>query len=267
MWRYLRALGYMVTGRFTEAWKTLQENKYVMQATYDRAIQQSNERFKTVQSAVSELIMIEQTRVQELKEINAQSEKLTNVKLGAQKAMQRSIDSLKSQGKSKEEILSNPEFIRHKAAFDDASSTLIEINSRYADKDADLNERRVQLSRYKAELQQMQRTAKSLEDEKQTAVADVAIAQQQEAINATLIGLAKSTVDADLTAAREAHKRTVARAKVSSELAGNDARAAEDEYLQFAEQAKTTGELDSLLNWGDEGTAKDLAPAKLPESN
>jgi chromosome segregation ATPase len=265
MFRYLRALWYCITGRFAEARKALQENKYVMTATYDRAIDKSKDRFETVKNAVAELINIEQTRVGEIKDIGSNLERLTKVKTGAQMAMQKRIDELKGQGKSKEEILADPTFIKHKGAYEDASSTLAESQKRYDEKEADLKERRKQIAVYKTELQGMQRSTQALEQEKNEAVADVAIAQQQEAINSTLAGLATDTTDKDLADAREARKRSQARAKITSELAGNDAKHAENEYLAFADQKAANTELDKLLNWGDEKPKEELAPAKLPE--
>lgn len=265
MWKYFKALWYCVTGRFKAAAEALQENKYVMTASYDNAIEKTGERFNTVKNAVAELIRIENERKGEIKNLGESVKSLTGVKTGAQIAMQKRIDLLKGQGKSKDEILNDPEFIRHKAAFDDASSTLQEKLDRMGEKEADLAGRQKQIAQYKAELQRMQRSNAALKEEKQEALADVAIAQQSEAINSVLAGISNDTTDQDLAAAREARKRAQARAQVTAELAGNDARVAEGEYLKYAQSAQSNSELDKLLNWGDEDTKKDLDPAKLPE--
>ena len=41
MFRYIKALWYMVTGRFSAAAEALQSNKFVMSATYDASIQRA----------------------------------------------------------------------------------------------------------------------------------------------------------------------------------------------------------------------------------
>lgn len=267
MFRYLRALWYFVTGRFAAAAEVLQSNKFVMSATYDRALGKSEDRFNTVKNAVAELMSIEQTRLIEIKELGDKVDKLNKVKTGAQMAMQRRIDTLRGQSKNKDEILVDAEYIKHQAAYNDASSTLEEVKHRFDEKDADLKVRRQQIATYKAELQQMQRSTQALREEKNEAIADVAIAQQQEAINSTLAGITQDTTDKDLALAREARKKAQAKAQITSELAGNDARHAENEYLDYAKQSQANSELDKLLNWGDESSIKkeDLTPAKLPE--
>lgn len=265
MFKYFRALWYAVTGRFSKAARALHENEYVMEAVYDQAIKKNENRFETVKNAVAELISIEKDLVSKIKGFGEQVTSLTKIKNGAQIAMQKRIDTLKASNKTKEEILGDVEFIKHKAAFDDASSTLTEKVAQMNDKETDLAGRRRSLATYKAELQKMQRASEALKGEKQEALADVAIAKQSEQINAVLAGITSDSSDKDLADARAARKRAVARSEVVAELAGNDAKAAESEYLQYANAAKSTAELDGLLNWGDEAEKKDLEPAKLPE--
>ena len=263
MGRYFRALWYMITGRFSAATEALQSNKYVMGATYDKSITKSQDRFTTVKNAVAQLMGIEQTRIQEIKELQAREDKLEKVKKGAHAAMQRTIKSLA--GKDKAEIQANPEFQKHHAAYTDASSSVAEVSARIDEKETDLAERRKQISQYKIQLQQMQRDVKDLAEEKQEAVADVAVAQQAEAIASVLNGIAEDSTDKDLQAARAARKAAKAKAQISTELAGTDAVHAENEYLELAGSAVADSELDDLLDWGEPDAPDDLANAKLPE--
>lgn len=263
MGRYFRALWYFITGRFSAAAEALQSNKYVMSATYDRSIAKGEDRFNTVKNAVAELMSIEQTRVQEIKELSERAEKQGKIKNGAQVAMQRRINELRAAGKTKEEIQVDPEFIKHSAAFKDASSTFEEIDARINEKEADLTTRRQQIAKFKAELQEMQRGQQKLKEEKHEAMADVAVAQQMEAVNSVLAGISEDTTDKDLQAAREARKRAKAKAEITADLAGNDARVAESEYLTMAAGSEADKELDSLLDWGEEDNKRD--DAQVPE--
>lgn len=266
MLRLLRAIWGFCFGWMGSTSQSLEENKHVMAATYDNAIESRKTRYETVKSAVAELMGVCQERTLQVKELGKRITTLTGIKEGAQAAMQKRVDTLRGAGKSKDEILGDTEFLKHKAAFEDASSTLTEVKARFDEKDGDLKAKEKQIAQFKAELQQMQRQNDSLREEKQEALADVAIAQQQEAINATLNGIPQDTADQDLQKARDARKRVSNRAKISAELAGNDAKNAESEYLQYAEKNKANKELDSLLNWGDETKKEEtLTPAKLPE--
>lgn len=266
MLKYFKALWYFVTGRFAAATAALRENQYVMAATYDKAIEKTGSRFTTIRTAVSNLITIETNRKTEIKEIGKEVDLLTKVKQGAQIAMQKRLDALKKEGKTKEQILADVEFLKHQAAYTDASSTLDEKLARMADKEKDLAQRQREIAAYKVELQGIQRKTEALKEEKEEALADVAVAQESQAVNDMLLGMSQDDTDKELAEARKARQRAVARSTVTAELAGNDAKAATNEYLSYAQASSSNKELDNLLNWGDTASEKkDLDPAKLPE--
>ena len=266
MFRYFRAIWYFCTGRFSAAADAWNGNKYVMAATYDTAISKGQERFSTVRDAVAKLMGISNGRVEEIKSLNTQQERLVRVKAGALAAMQKCINDLRTGGVSQQDIEKNPDFNKHKNAYKDASSTLEQVEARIKEKEADLEERKKQIETYKLELQQMQRQQEALVEEKHEAIADVAISQQQQSISDVLNGIAESTIDKDLASVREARKQANEKAKISAELAGNNAKLAENEYLNLATSSQADKELDGLLNWGDEKSEKTpLADAKVSE--
>jgi chromosome segregation ATPase len=246
----------MLTGRFQAAADALQGNKFVMGATYDKAIEKGADRFNTVKNAVAQLMSIEQDRISTIKTQSSDVADLTRKMNGAKVAMQKRINALKAEGKSKEGMESDSEFIKHRAAYMDMKSTVAEKEARIDELEVDLEERRKQIATYKAELQQMQRQQASLREEKHEALADVAIANQAEAINSVLAGISADSTDKDLQAAREARKAAKAKAQITSELAGNDARLAENEYRDYALESEADNELDDLLDWGDNETSE-----------
>jgi phage shock protein A len=101
-------------------------------------------------------------------------------------------------------------------------------------------------------------------EEREEALADVAIARSMEAIDSQLAGLTMDSSDEELKEAREARNRAKTRAEIKSELAGNDASLAENEYIQLAAESEASSQLDNMLNWG-ESDQEELSPAKLPE--
>ena len=54
--RYLRAFGYLITGRIDAARQELSRNPYVVQATFDRIIQEKRNRIQQYKDAVSRMI-------------------------------------------------------------------------------------------------------------------------------------------------------------------------------------------------------------------
>ncbi len=224
MFRYIKALWYFCTGRFSAAAEALQSNKYVMSATYDASIEKGAARFNTVKDAVAELMGIEQTRIQEIKTLQEKEDMLNKVKTGALQAMKRTQKELLNSGKSKDEIVADGDFLRHQSAYKDASSSLEEVSARCDEKEDDLEERRAQINTFKTELQGMQRAQRDLKEEKHEALAETAVAQQMMEVNDVLSGIAEDSADKDLAAARAARKRAVAKSKISAELTGNDAK-------------------------------------------
>ena len=56
MGRYLRAVGYLFTGRIDQARRVLNTNPAVVQATYDRVIEEKTKRIHQYKEAVGAMI-------------------------------------------------------------------------------------------------------------------------------------------------------------------------------------------------------------------
>jgi phage shock protein A len=263
----LRAIAGGISGWWSKKTDRLQENQYVMGASYDKAIASGKGRLQTVRDAVAVLIGQEKDLTALLKTLGEKMTKLEGIKSGAKTAMQHRLDDLLKKGLTKEQIQLDADFMRHNAAFTDANKELAETKSNFDEKDKTLKSKQAQIAKYKVELQGMQRDNEKLKDEKSEALADVAIAKQSEEINAALAGISEDTTGQDLEAARAARKRVVNRAEITAELAGNDVKNDNNEYLNLAQTSQSNAELDKLLNWGEGEKKEDanLAPAKLPE--
>jgi phage shock protein A len=240
------------------------ENEYVMGATYDKAIEKSEKRLGTSTEAVAELMALAKKRTLQVNALQAKLETLTKAQAGSKVAMQKVIDKMKGEGKTKEEIQASAEFLKPQAAFNDATKTLASVSKELGEKKAELEKSNNQIATFKVQLQHIQKSAASLKDEKEEALADVAIAKSMEAIDSQLAGITTDSSDEDLKEAREARERAKTRAEIKSELAGNDVSLAENEYLQLAAEAEASSQLDDMLNWG-ESEKEELSPAKLPE--
>lgn len=265
MFRFIRVFFKWIGGIFSRKTDALYENEDVIAQSFDDAISKGQMNLTTAKNAVATLIGQSKAGTIKVKELGDRLAKLNEFKQGAQVAMQRRVDTLRGQGKSKEEILGDAEFLTHKSAFDDVSSTIAEVQKQFDEKDADLKKLNGKLATLKMQLQKMQRHGDNLKQEKEEAVADVAAAKQRQAVDDLIAGIPQDNTDADLLKARQARERVVNRADISAELNSNDAKTAESEYLRLAQSQKNNNELDKLLNWGDEKKEDTLSPAKLPE--
>lgn len=265
MWRFLRACFYYVTGRWSKATDILMGNKYVMSATYDAAIGKQQDRARTVKDAVAMIIANQESMKAQVQQLSAKVEKLEKSKTGAGIAAKQLVEKLKTQGLNADQIKQNGEYLQHMTAFQDAATKLAEAENSIAEKEAKVQEYQASIAKYKTELQHMQRNASSLKDEKQEAIAETAIAQTEESINSILAGIESDTTDKDLAAAREARQLAKARARVASELAGNDAAVAESNYEDLATKAVSSAEFDALVGLVDDKPEAIKEPAKLPE--
>lgn len=264
MFRYFRALWYFCTGRFSAAAEALASNEFVMAATYDASIEKSQQRYNTVRNAVAKLVGIEQEKVAKVKTLTEKFQTLEKVKQGAAGKAKSLADQLKAQGVPVDQIKKNPEYLKHMAAFQNAATSAKDVENDIQSLENELEGHRGQISQYKIQLQNMQRSNKDLQEEKQEAIADVAIAKEMQAVNDVLNGLTEDTVDKDLVAARKARQNAKAKAHITAELAGNDARLAEAEYIDFAANNDASSEFDALIGL-TEDTETSLDPAKLPE--
>lgn len=266
MFRWIRAWFHWFGGLFSGAADKMQANPHVMAATYDAAIAKRSARFEVVQHAVADQMVIKEKRVAEINELNGKIAKLQTIQKGAAAMAKKLTDQLKAQNKTADEIKAHPDFIKHMAAYQDASTSLADAEKQVAEKTQDMTERSTQIANYKAELQQMQRDNAKLIEEKSAAIADTQIAQQTEQVNKVLAGIASDTTDQDLAGARQARDRAKANSKITGELVGNDAKVAESAYLEYASNTEHSDAFAALVGLDSPAPAKEnLEPAKLPE--
>jgi phage shock protein A len=172
----------------------------------------------------------------------------------------------KSQGKTKEEIFSDPEVQKHQNAHAKAETEYEDLQKQIGAKEAEISGHQKNIATYKIELTNIQRSIKDLEGEAATNKAKMAIAKEVEGINDVLAGIATDEGDKDLEAVRDAVARREAGAQISAELAGTDTRREDAEYENFASTSQASADFMDFLDLDEDKEAeKPLGPAKLPE--
>ncbi|MCE2653579.1 MAG: hypothetical protein LW650_08800, partial [Planctomycetaceae bacterium] len=98
--RYLRAFGYLITGRIDAARKELSTNPYVVQATYDKIVQEKTIRIAQYKDAVAALIAQEEKKKNRIRELTSDVNRLEQLKQGAAAKAKAMVEQLKARGVS-----------------------------------------------------------------------------------------------------------------------------------------------------------------------
>ena len=68
--RYFRAFGYLLTGRVDSARKELSKNPYVIQATFDKIVEEKTLRIQQYKNAVAAMIAQQEKKLANIKSLS-----------------------------------------------------------------------------------------------------------------------------------------------------------------------------------------------------
>lgn len=269
MYRWVKALGYLLTGQIDSARKTLDANPYVVQARYDEVLQQQTARIQQYKQAVAGLIAQQEQKLGTIRSLGEEVEKLERLKAGALAKAKERVVTLA--GKPEDVIRADGDYQKCLAAYNDFSSTLSEKQARISELEADIAQYGQRINEHKVQMQQMVRDIEKLKAESKDAMADMIAAKQEKEIADALSGIAADSTSKQLENLRSLRREVKAEARVSKELAGTDNRVQEAEFLEYARTSAANSEFDSLIGLAaskDAAAAAQEAPAihtKLPE--
>ncbi len=266
--RFLKSIGYMLTGKIDASAKGINENPAVVRAQFDELIEKKRQSIKDVRNAVAGLIRNVERKRAELKSTDEEIEKKMRLMNGA-KAMAAKL----SKGKSREEAAADPEFIKCMKAYQDFKSSLELLEQRRDGLSQDVEQSERDSKGYEVQLQGMHRDLQGLVDERERSVADVAMARETRAANEAVAGIANDGTAEELQRLRETVSQAKAEATVTSRLAGTDVALQEAEFLDMAGSMEAESEFmddifgDSSPATPEISTTESEAPRKesLPE--
>jgi predicted nucleic acid-binding Zn-ribbon protein len=272
--RYVRAFGYLITGRIDSARKELSKNPHVIQATYDRIVQEKTAQIGHYKDAVAAMIAQQEKKMATLKRLSDETSKLEQLKQGAAAKAKSVVDRLKGQGMDMEAIKHNEDYMKCLAAYNDFSSTLQEKASRIGELEADVAALGDNISGHKVQLQQLLRDLDGLREEAAATVADMITAKEEENIANMVAGISQERFSKELQDMRDLRQQSKAKARISREMAGTDTKRQESEFLEYARAGASTDEFDRLIGLAgeadksasDDGATREAAQkSKLPE--
>lgn len=272
MGRYVRAFFYLITGRIDASRKELSRNPYVIQATFDNIVAEKKQRIHQYKDAVAAMIAQEEKKIARVKQLTEEVNRLEQLKEGAAAKAKSVVNQLKSLGLSMDQIKTNEDYMRCLAAFNDFSSTLEEKSAHITELEADIKDIGNNIAGHKVQLQSLQREIEKLKEEASSTVADMITASEEEEIADMLAGISNDSSAKELADMRDLRQEQKAKARISREMAGTDAKRMENEFIEYARAGSATDEFDRLIGLAAETDQADKSAeqesqvrSKLPE--
>lgn len=273
--RYFRAIGYLFTGKIDAARRAIATNPHVIQATYDRIVEEKTKRISQYKEAVAAMIAQQEKKKSQIRDLAEEIDKLERLKEGAAAKAKGVVESLKAKGVSAEAMREDAEYKRCLTAFNDFAATLKDKAARMDELEGEVESLDKSLSDHKIQLQALMREIEKLKDEAASTVADLLTAKEEESIADMLAGISDDRYSKELQDMRDMRDKAKAKARVSRELAGTDARSQEAEFLEYARTGASNDEFDRLIGLAAQaegGSKSEAEPAreaaskaKLPE--
>mgnify|MGYP001557848005 FL=1 len=269
IFRFFRAIGYLLTGRVDKQTSKIERDPGVIRATTEKIIQDKKTRINEYKEAVATLIAQQEKKTLTLKRLSDEVIKLRDRQTGAGlKAKERS-SVLQLQGIISPELIKSDSIILEcQAAFNDFSSTITEKEARIIELENDIKTLSGTISNHQIQLQSLSREIEKIKEESADIVADVISSAEEKAINDAMSGISQDDSESQLVRLREMRAQAKAEAKVARDLNGSDAKHLEAQYEQFAQSAKSNVEFDAMLGLGDDKVKRleeKLAHLKEPE--
>ena len=253
--RWIKAVGYLLTGQIDSARRVLDTNPHVIKAKYDAIVEDKIERIHQYIQAVAGLIAQEEKKLTKIKQLTSEVENLERLKAGALAKAKQTVEQLKATGISEEAIHDDENYKKCLTAYKDFNSTLSEKQERISELEADIEGYKNNISDHKIQLQQLLRDVEKVKAEAADTVADVITAKQEKELAETFAGIAKDGTAEELQNLREMRQELKAEAKITKELAGTDTKSQEAEFLEYARQSESTSEFDALIGLASEAPA------------
>lgn len=268
--RWFKAFGYLLIGKTDQATQARMKNPHAMRAAYDEVVQKDADRVRNYKEAVAGILRVQEGKKHTLTQVTQEITELERMRAGALAKAKARAAAL---GNDKAQLDHDEEYLRCKTAYSDFGSTLAEKQQRVEELERDIAENDASLRKHKIQLQQLLRNLDKVKQEREEAVAEVITAEEQRQAAEMVAGISEDGSAATLQNLRTIRDQAKANAKISSELAGLDAKAEAAEFKQWAAQHANDDEFDALIGVAKQADEKAAASgeaakqeeARLPE--
>ncbi|MFH1077121.1 MAG: hypothetical protein V1753_09890 [Pseudomonadota bacterium] len=265
--RWVKAVGYLLTGRIDAARRILDINPHVVKAKFDEIVRDKTSRIHQYKQAVAALIAQQENKMAKIRALTHEVEKMEQLKAGALAKAKERVDSLQKAGRAKPDIQKDETYMKCLSAYNDFSSTLAEKQARIAELESDVRDYSEKIANHKVQLHELVREIEAVKAEAADTVADMITAKQEKEISDAFSGIAEDGTARELQQLRELRQEVKAEARISSELAGTDMKRQEAEFLEYARTSAAGSEFDALIGLADkEGTSSRVSGHPIADS-
>jgi len=257
--RYIRAFGYLITGRIDSARRALSRNPHVVRASFDRIIQEKKKQIGQYKDAVAGMIAQQERKISTVKQLTDDVSRLESLREGAAGKARSVVEEMRAKGSSMEEIKGHEEYIRCLSAFNDFSSSIEEKSVHATELERDIGELDGTVKNHKIQLQELLRDIDKLKEEQSATVADLITAKEEESVATIIAGISEDRFSKELEDMRQLRQEAKAKARISREMAGTDTKAQEAEFLEYARKDTASDEFDRLIGLAEEAESEGAA--------
>jgi|GEM_PF-180066 len=260
---FFKSLGHQAEGTIDEAADRMRSDAGALKSKYDDVIRDKIKNIKDYRGALANMVHQKDKMIDKAKDLTAEVGKLEDLKAGAAAKVRKMVSTMKGDGKTETDIAADDDFLQGKESFAKFSEALTSKQAEIQDLERRAAEIEGKMGGHKEQLAKMLKDIDKLRDEAAESVAEVAAAGEETAARDMLnTATGGSKADDELAKLREIRARSTAEARISHELAGDNADADEltREFLEKAQEDSIADDFASLV--GLEEGSPAAAPAK-----
>jgi hypothetical protein len=247
---YFRAFFYYITGRVDDARRALSSNPYVIEATYDKIVEEKRNNLDRYRTAIAKLISQEEKKRQTATKLSDEIQYHEKLIAGAAAKGKDLLPNLtRKYNGDTEQVKRDPEYIKCQTAFRDFSSTIMEKKKYAKEVEDDLGELSTKIGEHKANIQSLLRDLQKIQEEKHSTVAEVISAKEEKEIGDLLSGVSIERSSKELAELRDIRSQARATARISREMAGLTNKSTESDFLSYAEGGGHDTEFEKLVGF------------------
>jgi phage shock protein A len=227
--RFITTLGGLLSSKVDEGTDALVSTPAGVKAAFREARDKWTRQYHEVRDAVSQLLMVMESKRQEMEKLKAEQGQLEVKKKGA-------VEKFKSTREDKFQVM-----------FQEYHTRSAEVDRRIAELSTEITDLERQVGGYKLKLTEMQTQISNLDRKEAEAIADIVSSKQIVELNDRMMKLGTSLHDENLQAIDTTRQKMKAKAKLSDELAGTDKTAIEREVMAAGLSGEANDEFARML--------------------
>lgn len=245
--RFIFTLGGLIGSKVDEGTDSLVTSPAGIKAAYRQARTDWTGKYKEVRDAVSQILMVLETKKQEFERLAKEETDLETKKRGA-------IERFKATNDAK-----------YQQAFQDAHNRVTQVDARQTELEAEIKDLDGKVGGYKLKLTEMQREINGLDQKEAEAIADIVSSSQIVQLNDRLSNLSTTLNDQSLQAIEKQRQKVKASAKLSDQLSGTDAQGIDRELMTAGTTTAAMDEFNKMLAASEMKDKESKAPGAEAE--